>query len=247
MSTTRALGREIVATGEAPPNQLLVCGYGILPFQLARGCGDRLLSALFAETPTAARVKISSVKVPVASLGPCAFRGDRLSELGAMMGFDELAGDDPTIGLDELISEVMGTIAAGTVEIQQPPAASVGTISVTLTGELFRLDLSPAAAFMKPSALGRAIEEAYPRAHNEVLRRLDLALTREAQDASCDPVLLHRITALRARYTDLSGLKKLVRSTTPPSPPTVEQRYGENPDADEWNPAADPLQRRRRR
>ncbi|WP_078316194.1 hypothetical protein [Mycobacterium sp. D16Q16] len=149
------------------------------------------------------------------------------------MGFDELAGDDLVGWLGSWVDKV-----AGTVEIQRPPATSVGAVTVSVRGELQRLDLSPEAAGVEPEALGRAIERAYASAYVEALRQLDMVYARIAADVSGDAVLAGRVRELRAQYSDLAGLKRLIR----PPAPTVKRRDVGADDQD-WDPAADPLQR----
>lgn len=151
------------------------------------------------------------------------------------MGFDELAGDDLVAWLGSWVDKV-----AGTVEIQRAPAACIGTVTVSVRGELQQLNLSPEAASVEPEALSRAIERAYADAYVEALRQLDLVFARIAADVSGDAVLAGRVRELRAQYADLAGLKKLIR----PPAPTVKRR-SVSADVQEWDPAADPLQRGR--
>jgi hypothetical protein len=151
------------------------------------------------------------------------------------MGFDELVGDDLVAWLGSWVDKV-----AGTVEIQRPPAASVGTVTVSVRGELQQLNLSPEAARVEPEALGRAIERAYANAYVEALRQLDLVFARMAADVSGDAGLTGRVKDLRAEYADLAGLKKLIR---PPTPMAKRRDVGQ--DGQEWDPAADPLRRGR--
>lgn len=151
------------------------------------------------------------------------------------MGFDELAGDDLVAWLGSWVDKV-----AGTVEIQRAPAASIGTVTVSVRGELQQLNLSPEAASVEAEALSRAIERAYADAYVEALRQLDLVFARIAADVSGDAVLAARAKELRAGYADLAGLKKLIR----PPDPTVKRR-NVGTDGQEWDPAADPLQRGR--
>ncbi|MGH3955397.1 MAG: hypothetical protein ACRDTI_15330 [Mycobacterium sp.] len=151
------------------------------------------------------------------------------------MGFDELAGDDLVGWLGSWVDKV-----AGTVEIQRPPATSVGTVTVSVRGELQQLNLSPEAAGVEPEALGRAIERAYASAYVEALRQLDMVYARVAADVSGDAVLAGRVRELRSKYVDLAGLKKLIR----PPKPTVKRR-DVGADGEEWDPSADPLQRGR--
>lgn len=150
------------------------------------------------------------------------------------MGFEELAGDDLVAWMAGWVGKV-----AGSVQVQRPPAARVGTVTVSVRGELQRLDLSPAAAGMEPAALGRAIEQAYAAAYVEALRQLDMVFARVSEDIAGDPELARRVQAMRMEYADLSGLKKMIR----PPAPKVERHQGE----DEWDPAQDPLRRQRRR
>jgi hypothetical protein len=149
------------------------------------------------------------------------------------MGFDELAGDDLVAWLGSWVDKV-----AGTVQIQRPPAASIGTVTVSVRGELQQLNLSPEAASVEPEALSRAIERAYASAYVEALRQLDMVYARLAADVSGDAVLAARVRELRSKYADLAGLKKLIR----PPAPTVKRR-DVGADGQEWDPAADPLQR----
>ncbi|MBV0920393.1 hypothetical protein [Mycobacteroides chelonae] len=151
------------------------------------------------------------------------------------MGFDELAGDDLVAWLGDWVDKV-----AGTVEIQHAPAGSVGTVTVSVRGELQRLNLSPAAAGVESEALGRAIERAYADAYLEALRQLDMVYGRIAADVSGDAVIAGRVHELRSKYADLAGLKKLIR---PPTPTPKRRNVGS--DGQEWDPAADPLQRGR--
>lgn len=149
------------------------------------------------------------------------------------MGFDELAGDDLVAWLGSWVDKV-----AGTVEIQRASAASIGTVTVSVRGELQRLNLSPEAASVDPEVLGRAIERAYADAYVEALRQLDMVFARIAADVSGDAVLAARAKDLRAGYADLAGLKKLIR---PPAPTVKHRSVGA--DGQEWDPVADPLQR----
>ncbi|AWG66412.1 hypothetical protein [Mycobacteroides abscessus] len=151
------------------------------------------------------------------------------------MGFDELAGDDLVAWLGSWVDKV-----AGTIEIQRPPAASIGTVTVSVRGELQLLNLNAEAAGVDPEVLGRAIERAYADAYVEALRQLDMVFARIAADVSGDAMLAARAKALRAGYADLAGLKKLIR----PPKPTVK-RPDVVRDGQEWDPSADPLQRGR--
>ncbi|SHQ49265.1 Uncharacterised protein [Mycobacteroides abscessus subsp. bolletii] len=151
------------------------------------------------------------------------------------MGFDELAGDDLVVWLGSWVDKV-----AGTVEIQRPPTASVGEVTVSVRGELQNLNLSAEAAGVEPEALGRAIERAYADAYVEALRQLDMVYARVAADVSGDAVLAGRVRELRSKYADLTGLKKLIR----PPKPTVKRRDA-GAAGQEWDPAADPLRRGR--
>ncbi|TDZ77357.1 hypothetical protein DE4585_04749 [Mycobacteroides salmoniphilum] len=151
------------------------------------------------------------------------------------MGFDELAGDDLLAWLGSWVDKV-----AGTVEIHRHPAASIGTVTVSVRGELQRLNLSPEAAGVDPETLSRAIERAYASAYVEALRQLDMVYARIAADVSGDGVLAGRVRELRSKYADLAGLKKLIR---PPAPTVKHRSVGA--DGQEWDPAADPLQRGR--
>lgn len=151
------------------------------------------------------------------------------------MGFDELASDDLVGWLGSWVAKVVGT-----VEIQRPPASSVGTVTVSVRGELQQLNLSPEAASVEPEVLSRAIERAYADAYVESLRQLDMVYARIAADVSGDAALAGRVRELRAQYADLAGLKKLIR----PPAPTVKRR-SVGADGQEWDPAADPLQRGR--
>lgn len=151
------------------------------------------------------------------------------------MGFDELSGDDLVAWLGGWVDKV-----AGTVEIQRPSAASVGTVTVSVRGELQQLNLNAEAAGVEPELLGRSIERAYADAYVEALRQLDMAFARIAADVSGDAVLAGRVKQLRADYADLAGLKKLIR---PPKPTLKRRDVGS--DGQEWDPAADPLQRGR--
>ncbi|CPW67445.1 hypothetical protein [Mycobacteroides abscessus] len=151
------------------------------------------------------------------------------------MGFDELAGDDLVAWLGGWVDQV-----AGTVEIQRPPATSVGTVTVSVRGELQQLNLSAEAAGVEPEALGRVIERAYASAYVEALRQLDMVYARVAADVSGDAALAARVRDLRSKYANLAGLKKLIR----PPAPTVKRR-SVGADGQEWDPAADPLQRGR--
>ncbi|AGM30370.1 hypothetical protein MABM_46550 [Mycobacteroides abscessus] len=151
------------------------------------------------------------------------------------MGFDELAGDDLVGWLGSWVDKV-----AGTAEIQRPPASSVGTVTVSVRGELKQLNLTPNAAGVEPEALSRAIERAYASAYVEALRQLDIVYGRIAADVSADAILAGRVRELRAEYADLAGLKKLVR---PPTPKLKRRDIGT--DGQEWDPVADPLQRGR--
>ncbi|WP_423489105.1 hypothetical protein [Mycobacteroides sp. PCS013] len=151
------------------------------------------------------------------------------------MGFDELAGDDLVAWLGGWVDKV-----AGTVEIQRSGAASVGTVTVSVRGEMQQLNLNAEAAGVEPEPLSRAIERAYADAYVEALRQLDMVYARVAADASGDAVLAGRVRELRSKYVDLAGLKKLIR----PPMPTLKRRDGGS-DGEEWDPAADPLQRGR--
>ncbi|WP_078315814.1 hypothetical protein [Mycobacterium sp. D16Q16] len=151
------------------------------------------------------------------------------------MGFDELTGDDLVAWLGGWVDKV-----AGTAEIQRPPATSVGTVTVSVRGELQQLNLSPETANVEPEALSRAIERAYASAYVEALRQLDMVYARVAADVSGDAVLAGRVRELRSKYVDLAGLKQLIR---PPTPTLKRRNVGS--DGQEWDPAADPLQRGR--
>lgn len=149
------------------------------------------------------------------------------------MGFDELAGDDLVVWLGSWVDKV-----AGTVEIQRPPTASVGEVTVSVRGELQNLNLNAEAAGVEPEVLGRVIERAYADAYVEALRQLDMVFARIAADVSVDAVLAGHVRELRSKYADLAGLKRLIQ----PPKPTVNRR-DVGADGQEWDPAADPLRR----
>lgn len=142
------------------------------------------------------------------------------------MGFEEL-------GDEELLGWLGGWIAnvAGTADFAGPGRTeSAGKITVSIHGDLARIELSDAAAGMSPDLLSRAIERGYVQAYREALHQAGLVFDRVEQDAAGNPSALRRIRRLREENRDPDGLRRMLR----------RQRLERESYRD---PAADPLLR----
>lgn len=146
------------------------------------------------------------------------------------MGFEELPDDDLIRWLRGWIGDV-----AAKVPIESPVDA--GEVTVSVEGELDRVQLTAAAMTLKPEQLGHAIERAYVQAYQAALADFDQILDRIVQDVESNPSVVARIKQLRAAYTDLAGLKAILKRRQRQTDP---QSGWDEP---EWDPARDPLRR----
>ncbi|MEZ0364202.1 hypothetical protein ACAG26_10945 [Mycobacterium sp. pUA109] len=143
------------------------------------------------------------------------------------MGFEELADDDLVRWLGSWIANVAGTVdvtAAGGTE-------SAGKITVSIQGDLVRLELTQVAKGMQPDRLSQAIEQGYVQAYREALHQVGLVFDRIEQDVADNPVVLGRIRRIREEYGDRSGLRRMLKRQAQRQEPS-------------WDPAEDPLRRR---
>ena len=122
------------------------------------------------------------------------------------MGFEELGGD----GLISWLGNWVGD-GAGSVPVEAGGTTDVGTLSVTVQGELIQVQLTPATKDVRAAELSEAIERAYRQAYHAALQQLDQILERITQDINEDPVLVDRIKQLRSNYADINGLKAMLK------------------------------------
>lgn len=122
------------------------------------------------------------------------------------MGFEELGGD----GLISWLGNWIGDVA-GTVPVEAGGTADVGTLTVTVQGELLQVQLTPATKDVPTAELSEAIERAYRQAYHAALQQLDQILERISQDVNEDPLLVDRIKELRGNYADINGLKAILK------------------------------------
>lgn len=144
------------------------------------------------------------------------------------MGFEEL-------GDDELIGWLGGWVAnvAGTVDfVAEGTEVNTGKITVSVQGELVRLELTEAAAGVRPDRLSQAIQQGYVDAYREALRQVGLVFDRIERDVADNAAVLRRLRRLREEYGDRSGLRRMLKRLQ-----VAEQESS-------WDPAADPLRRR---
>lgn len=122
------------------------------------------------------------------------------------MGFEELGGD----GLISWLGNWIGDVA-GTVPVEAGGTEDVGTLTVTVQGELLQVQLTPATKDVPATELSEAIERAYRQAYHAALQQLDQILERISQDVNEDPLLVDRINELRSNYADIHGLKAILK------------------------------------
>ena len=142
------------------------------------------------------------------------------------MGFEELGDDDLVRWLGGWIANVAGTIdfaAAGDTD-------SAGQITVSIHGDLVRLELYEVAAGISPERLSRAIEQGYVQAYREALHQVGMVFDRVEHDAADTPALMARIRKIREEYQDRDGLRRMLKR---------QAKHRES----SWDPAADPLRR----
>lgn len=147
------------------------------------------------------------------------------------MGFEELADDELVRWLRSWIGE-----ASATAPIEA--SANVGQITVTVQGELDRVQLTTAAMELRPDQLGEAIERAYVHAYQEALLQVDQILDRISQDVDGNRALVTQIKEIRTNYSDLKALKTILKRRQRNADPESGWE-----DPTEWDPAADPLRR----
>ncbi|PQM44524.1 hypothetical protein [Mycobacterium talmoniae] len=143
------------------------------------------------------------------------------------MGFEELGDDELIRWLGGWIANVAGTVdvaAAGDTE-------NAGKITVSIQGDLVRLELNQAAKRMQPDSLSRAIERGYVQAYREALHQVGQVFDRIEQDVAGNAVLRRRIRRIREEHRDRSGLRRMLKRQAQRQEPT-------------WDPAADPLRHR---
>lgn len=122
------------------------------------------------------------------------------------VGFEELGGD----GLISWLGNWVGDVA-GTVPVEAGGTTDVGTLTVTVQGELLQVQLTPATKDVRAAELSEAIERAYRQAYHAALQQLDQILERITQDVNEDPFLVDRIKQLRSNYADINGLKAILK------------------------------------
>lgn len=147
------------------------------------------------------------------------------------MGFEELTDEELMRWLRSWIGD-----ASAVAPIEAP--ADVGQITVTVQGELDRVQLTAAAMELRPDQLGEAIERAYVQAYQAALLQVDQILDRISQDVEGNRALVARIKRIRTDYTDLRGLKAILKRRQRNADPDTGWE-----DPTEWDPAADPLRR----
>lgn len=147
------------------------------------------------------------------------------------MGFEQLPDD-------ELIRWLRGWLGdvAGKVPIEAP--ADAGHLTVSVSGELERVQLTDLAMTLTPEQLGQAIERAYVQAYQAALLDVEKILDRIVQDVESNANVVARIKQIRAQYTDLAGLKAILKRRQQHA--HAESGWEEPP---EWDPARDPLRR----
>lgn len=147
------------------------------------------------------------------------------------MGFEDLADD-------ELIRWLRGWIGdvSAAVPIETAATENAGEVTVSVQGELTRVELTAAAMQLGPEQLGHGIERAYGQAYLAAVQDVEKILHRITEDVEANPALVSRINQLRAKYVDLHGLKEILRRRR-------GQHDAEWDDPSEWDPSADPLKR----
>ena len=122
------------------------------------------------------------------------------------MGFEELADDDLIRWLRGWVSDV-----AAAAPVQTQAGADAGRVTVSVQGELTRVELTAAAMQLGPEQLGHGIQRAYGQAYLGALQDVEKILHRITEDVEENPTLVSRIHQLRANYVDLNGLKKILK------------------------------------
>lgn len=143
------------------------------------------------------------------------------------MGFEELPEAELVQWVGSWVGRVSGTApftAVGGTEY-------LGTVTVSVWGDLVRLALDPTASRATVDELSRAIERGYTVAFREALRQVGLVFDRLEHDVADDPHRFRRLRAMREEYGDRDGLRRLL---------AAQQRYQEEVS---WDPVADPLRR----
>lgn len=143
------------------------------------------------------------------------------------MGFEELGDAELIAWVNQWIGKVSGSVPI----FCESTAEHVGTVTVSVQGDLQRLQLEAAAAGVRPDQLSHSIEQGYVEAYREALRQVGLVFDRLESDLASNPALLQRVRLLRGEYGDRSGLQRMLR-----------RRQSGELDAS-WDPAADPLRR----
>jgi hypothetical protein len=147
------------------------------------------------------------------------------------MGFEDLADD-------ELIRWLRGWIGdvSAAVPIETAATDIAGEVTVSVQGELTRVELTAAAMQLHAEQLGQGIHRAYGQAYLAAVQEVEKILHHITQDVEQNRALVSRINQLRANYVDLQGLQKILK-----------RRQGEHDaeweDPSEWDPSADPLER----
>jgi hypothetical protein len=147
------------------------------------------------------------------------------------MGFEELSEDDLTRWLSGWVSDV-----AAVARVETQAGVDAGRVTVSVQGELTRVELTAAAMQLGPEQLGHGIERAYGQAYLAAVQDVEKILHRITEDVEENPALVSRINQLRAKYVDLHGLKEILRRRRGQHDPEWD-------DPSEWDPSADPLKR----
>ncbi|OHT86539.1 hypothetical protein [Mycobacteroides saopaulense] len=143
------------------------------------------------------------------------------------MGFEELSDDELVRWLGGWVGKV-----SGTTELFVPgKAGGVGTLTVSVHGDLVRLELSDGANGVAPALLSRAIEQGYVDAFREALRQVGLVFDRIEGDVAENAVLLSRVRRMRAEHSDRDGLRRMLK------------QRAESGQESSWDPGMDPLRR----
>jgi hypothetical protein len=122
------------------------------------------------------------------------------------VGFEELGGD----GLISWLGNWVGDVA-GTVPVEAGGTTDVGTLTVSVQGDLIQVQLTAAINDVRAADVSEAIERAYRQAYHAALQQLDQILERISQDVNEYPLLVDRIHQLRSNYVDVNGLKAMLK------------------------------------
>ncbi|MEU9806873.1 hypothetical protein [Mycobacterium sp. NPDC050853] len=144
------------------------------------------------------------------------------------MGFEEMGDDELVRWLGSWVGNISGTVVFPVAGGQE----SAGKITVSVHGDLVRLELTEAALLMPPDRLSQTIQHGYVDSYREALRQVGLVFDRMEKDLQSKPILLGRIRRLREEHAGGDGLRRMLRRQQAPEQESF------------WDPAADPLRRR---